>query len=516
MYPDTHAAVHPDRPAVVLAESGAVLGYRALAEQSARLANVFRAEGLRKGDTVALLTDNALPAYEVYWAAVRSGLYLAAVNSHLGPDEAAYIVADSGAKALVVSAAIGELATEVARRVRVPVRLAFGGQVEGFDDYAKVVANASASVPEDQPAGADLLYSSGTTGRPKGIKVALPSHQIDEPGNILLPLLQAKYGFSAGMVYLSPAPVYHAAPLRFGACVHAVGGTLVMMERFEAEAALRAIERYRVTHSQWVPTMFVRMLKLPESGRSRYDLSSHQVAVHAAAPCPVEVKHEMMSWWGPILHEYYSSTEGAGMTFIGPEEWLGKPGSVGREGLGVVRICAEDGSVLPAGSTGTVYFERDEPAFEYHNDEPKTRSARHPGHPNWATNGDIGRLDDDGYLYLTDRAAFTIISGGVNIYPQETENVLALHPAVHDVAVIGVPDAELGEVAKALVQPESTAEPGPELAEELLAHVRARIAHYKAPRSVDFVTDLPRTPTGKLLKHELRARYRDTAPDQRG
>ncbi|HVV07649.1 acyl-CoA synthetase [Amycolatopsis sp.] len=508
MYPGTFAATQPDRPAVVMAGSGERLTYRELDERSTRLANGLAAAGLRRGDTVALLTDNSPRAYEVYWAALRSGLYVAAVNSHLSAPEVAYIVGDAQARALVVSAALRELADEAGRQLPdVEIRLAYNGSVDGFDDYERFLAGASPIAPADQPCGADMLYSSGTTGRPKGIRVELPDRQVDEPGDTLSPLLVAMYGFGEDTVYLSPAPVYHAAPLRYGASVHRVGGTVVMMERFDPDAALRAIEKYRVTHSQWVPTMFVRMLKLPEEVRTRYDLSSHRAAVHAAAPCPVDVKRAMIDWWGPVIYEYYSSTEGIGMTFADTGEWLARPGTVGRAALGIVRVCDDDGRELPTGEIGTIYFERDEVPFTYHRDPEKTRQAQHPGHPTWCTNGDVGYLDEDGYLYLTDRKAFMIISGGVNIYPQEIEDALALHPAVLDVAVIGVPDEEMGEAVKAVVQPAPGATPGPALAAELLEYVRARIAHYKAPRTVDFVGELPRTPTGKLVKRRLKERY---------
>ncbi|MBF6183837.1 acyl-CoA synthetase [Nocardia farcinica] len=509
MYPGAHVDSFPDKPALIMAESGEVLTYRELEDNSVRLARHLRAAGLRPGDHLALLSGNDPKVYEVYWAALRSGLYITAVNRHLSPSEISYIVDDCGARALIVSAALAESAEKVvAETPAVEIRLAFGGDVPGHASYEDALAASSPEPLSDQPRGADMLYSSGTTGRPKGIKQPLPQRQVgDAPGDTYTAIFGPLYGFGTETVYLSPAPLYHAAPLRFGGVVHALGGTVVVMEKFDAEAALAAIERYRVTHSQWVPTMFVRMLKLDEQVRTRYDVSSLKVAVHAAAPCPIDVKRAMIDWWGPILHEYYASTEANGATFIDSEQWLRKPGSVGKAGLGVIRICGEDGKELPTGEVGTVYFEREDVPFAYHNDPAKTADAVHPDHPTWTTTGDIGYVDDEGYLFLTDRKAFMIISGGVNIYPQEIEDALALHPKVFDVAVIGVPDEEMGESVKAVVQPAPGADPGPDLAAELRDYLRERIAHYKVPRSFDFADDLPRTPTGKLVKGKLRARY---------
>ena len=387
------------------------------------------------------------------------------------------------------------------------LRLAYGGPVKDHDSYEETIAAASAVPFANQPYGATMLYSSGTTGRPKGVRPPLPDHQVSEPGDALVVLAGQFFGVNAGSVYLSPGPIYHAAPLRWCGTVQALGGTVAMMKRFDAEQALQAIQDRRVSHAQFVPTMFVRMLQLPQDVRDRYDTSSLRVAIHAAAPCPVEVKQKMIDWWGPVLVEYYAGTEGNGMTAIDSGTWLSKPGTVGRAIYGAVRICADDGTELPPGTTGIVYFERDEVPFAYHNDPDKTRAAQHPARPAWTTLGDIGYLDEDGFLFLTDRKAFTIISGGVNIYPQETENALALHPAVYDVAVIGVPDPEMGESVAAFVQPAPGAVPGPELEQEIIAFVNSKIASYKAPRTVRFVDNLPRSEAGKLMKSELRARY---------
>jgi long-chain acyl-CoA synthetase len=510
MYPGTHAVTTPDKPAVVMTGSGDSLTFRELEEGSARLARYLHEQGLRRGDVVALVSENTPRVFEVYWAARRSGLYITLVNVHLSAPEAAYIVRDCGAKALVVSAGVAGLAAAIGEVVDAPLKLAFGGPIPGstaYRDYADELAGVSAEPLPEQPRGADMLYSSGTTGRPKGVKPVLPEAAVDEPGDTYIDTFGPMYSFGPDTVYLSPAPLYHAAPLRFSATVQALGGTAVIMERFDPEAALAAIDHFEVTHSQWVPTMFVRLLKLPQPVRETYGHASLRVAVHAAAPCPPEVKEAMIDWWGPVLYEYYAATEANGITFVTSEEWLQRKGTVGRAGLGTVRVCDDAGALLGPFEIGTVYFERDVRPFEYHNDPERTAAATHPGHPTWTTTGDLGFLDDEDYLFLTDRKAFTIISGGVNIYPREVEDVLVGHPAVLDAAVIGVPDEEMGESVKAVVQPIPGLDADPELAAELIEYVRERIAHHKAPRTIDFTDFLPRTPTGKLVKQELRDRY---------
>ncbi|MFD6858504.1 AMP-binding protein [Rhodococcus sp. NPDC060090] len=509
MYPGNFVATTPDKPAIVRPAAGESLTYRQLDESSVLLAKYLRGLGLKPGDHLALISDNDLRVMEVYWAALRSGLYITVVNWHLTASEAAYVVDDCGAKALIVSAnAVGAVDLSAGAYPNVEHRLVYGGELAGFEDYDRALGRFDTTPLDDQPRGQDMLYSSGTTGRPKGIKPKLPDGQVQDIPDPYTAVFAPMYGFDSDTVYLCPAPLYHAAPLRFCGTIQSVGGTVILMDRFDAEEALALIDRYEVTASQWVPTMFVRMLKLPEEIRAKYDVSSMKVAIHAAAPCPPEIKRAMIEWWGPVINEYYASTEGSGATFINSEQALAHPGSVGRDGvMGLVRICGEDGRELPTGSIGTVWWERDERPFEYHNDPEKTEKATHPDHPTWTTSGDIGYLDDDRFLYLTDRAAFMIISGGVNIYPQESENVLTLHPKVFDVAVIGVPNEEMGEEVKAVVQLAEGVEPGPEVEQELLEYVRSAVSHFKAPRSIDFSDDLPRTPTGKLVKHKLRARY---------
>ncbi|HZC16138.1 MAG TPA: acyl-CoA synthetase, partial [Caulobacteraceae bacterium] len=428
------------------------------------------------------------------------------VNRYLPPDEAAYIVADCGAKAIITSYEKRETAAGLSDLIPgCPIRLMVGETIPGWESYEAALASASPEPLAEEWIGDSMLYSSGTTGRPKGILRPLPERTAAE--GFALRQTANPYNYGPETIYLSPAPLYHAAPLAFVLGVLAWGGTVVMMERFDAEQALSLIERYRVTHSQWVPTMFVRMLKLPEENRAKYDLSSLMIAVHAAAPCPVEVKRRMIEWWGPIVFEYYAGTEGSGSTNITSEDWLLHPGSVGKAALGVLHICDEDGNDLSPGEAGLIYFEREAPTFEYHNDPAKTRAARHPRHDNWNALGDVGYLDPDGYLYLTDRQAFMIISGGVNIYPQAIEDALITHPKVADVAVFGVPDAEMGEAVKAVIEPAPGEEPDEALAAELMAYARSKVAHYMAPRSVDFIAEMPRLPTGKLYKRLLKDAY---------
>ncbi|WP_200182745.1 AMP-binding protein [Tomitella biformata] len=505
MYPGNFVLSTPDKPAIIRPSTGEQLTYRELEERSRKLAHYLHSAGLRPGDHVAMFSDNDIRVLEIYWAALRSGLYITAVNWQLTPEEAAFVISDCEATALFASAKASKVVNVALPGVA--HKVAFGGAVEGFTDYEAIITGQADEPLTDQPRGQDMLYSSGTTGRPKGIKPALPDGQVGEIPDPYTAVFAPLYGFDADTVYICPAPLYHAAPLRFCGMVNSVGGTIVLMDHFDAEESLRLIDEYKVTHSQWVPTMFVRMLKLPQEARERYDVSSMRCAIHAAAPCPAEVKRQMIEWWGPVINEYYASTEGAGATFINSAQALAHPGSVGLSALGSVHICDENFAELPAHEIGTIFFEREQMSFEYHNDPEKTAGAQHPDHPNWSTSGDIGYVDEDGFLYLTDRAAFMIISGGVNIYPQEAENALTLHPKVFDVAVIGVPDEEMGESVKAVVQLAPGVEPSDEVAAELLEYVRAQVAHYKAPRSLDFTDELPRTPTGKLVKHRLKALY---------
>ena len=511
MHPGSHAQNTPDKAAAIDARTGEVLTYADLDARSNRLAQLLWAEGLRPGDHIAVFLENHIRYFEVAWAAFRSGLYLTTVNRYLTGPEAAYIVEDCGAVVLVSSRAVHAAASEIPEHTKGCRRfLVVDGAPESgssrFESFEQAVDVYPAEPLAEQPLGEFMLYSSGTTGRPKGIAHPLSGRSVST-GLPMAVTVGRLFGVDADTVYLSPAPMYHSAPIGFSTAVQSLGGTVVMMDRFDALEALGALEKYAVTHSQWVPTMFSRMLKLPDEERVRFDLSVHRVAIHGAAPCPRRVKEAMFAWWGSILHEYYGGTESNGLTYVGPEAWLSHPGTVGRAVLGKIHICNEEGAALPNAEAGLVYFERKRVPFSYHKDPSKTRSAQHPAHPTWTTLGDIGYLDDEGYLYLTDRASFMIISGGVNIYPQEIENELIMHPKVEDVAVIGVPNSEFGEEVKAVVQTIAGVEADSALAVELIAFARERLAPFKCPRSVDFELELPRLPTGKLYKRLLKDRY---------
>ena len=508
MYPGKWGIEFPDKPAVVHAVTGEAVTHGQLNERSNRLAQLLWGQGLRRGDHIAVFMENNLRFFEVVWAAFRSGLYITTVNRYLTAEEAGYIVDNCEAQALIASAHLGSVAAEIPPFAsRCHTWLMVDGVVDGYEPYEESIAAFPATNLAEEPAGTFMLYSSGTTGRPKGIVRPPPDQMIHEDPGPLTAVLKMLWAFDESTVYLSPAPLYHSAPISFCIAIQTLGGTVVMMPRFDAVGALRAIEEHRVTHSQWVPTMFSRMLKLTDEDRLGFDLSSHKVAIHAAAPCPEAVKLRMLDWWGPILYEYYAGTEFNGLTHVTPQEWLEHPGTVGKPLVGVIHICDEDGEELPVGEAGIVYFEMPQLPFEYYKDSEKTRSAQHPEHPTWTALGDVGYVDGDGFLYLTDRATFMIISGGVNIYPQEIEDAMIMHDKVLDVAVVGVPDEEMGEAVKAVVQLAEGVPESDELAAALLAYTRDRIAHYKCPKSIDFIDELPRLPTGKLYKRLLKDKY---------
>jgi acyl-CoA synthetase (AMP-forming)/AMP-acid ligase II len=504
MFPGSYAETQPDRPAYIMAGTGEVITYRELDDEANRLSQFFRSVGLQPGDHMAFCLENHPRFLAIAWGAQYAGLYYTAMSSRLTTEETGYIINDCGAQVFITSRYKADVAAELADRMpNVKSRLILDGELEGYEPYDRVISDQPAMPLPDRVAGKDMLYSSGTTGQPKGVKPSAPSEPIDAPTPVAV-LGQLLLGYREDMVYLSPAPLYHAAPLRFSMAVHQAGGTIIVMEHFDAEETLALIEKHRVTHSQFVPTMFVRMLKLPTEVRSRYDVSSLETAVHAAAPCPIEVKEQMIEWWGPVIHEYYAGTEGNGFVYTNSEDWLAHKGSVGKALVGTIHILGEDGEELPVGEEGTIYFESDA-EFEYHNDPEKTAQSRESH--GWTTLGDVGRVDDDGFLYLTDRKSYMIITGGVNVYPQEAENVLAMHPKVLDVAVIGVPNEDFGEEVKAIVQPVDQADAGPELERELIAYCRERLADVKCPRTVDSRDELPRHPTGKLYKRLLKDEY---------
>lgn len=499
------AVATPDKPAIIMYPSGTVVTFGELEARANRLAHLFRDAGLVEGDAVAILMENNQHMHAVMWAARRAGLYYVPINTHLTAAEAAYIIDNSSAKAIVGSGKLVE--TLAGLEAELPnglpaVRIIADGSLEGWQSYPECVAGQPDTPIDDEIEGDLLQYSSGTTGRPKGIKRALPHVPPSEAPGLMAALVQ--FWMHPDAVYLSPAPLYHTAPSVWSMQTQAGGITTVVMEKFDAEGALDAIATHKVTHGQFVPVMFTRMLKLPEEVRASYDVSSLQRVMHAAAPCPVDIKKQMIDWWGPIVDEYYASSEAHGSTLIFAEDWLTHPGSVGKPMAGAVHILDDDGNELPPGHPGEIYFEGGND-FEYLNDPEKTKGSRDPR--GWKTVGDIGYLDEEGFLYLTDRRHHMIISGGVNIYPQEAENLLVTHPKVMDAAVFGIPDDEMGQQVKAVVQTVDPADATDGFADELIAWLRDRLAHYKCPRSISFEAQLPRTDTGKLYKQELIAKY---------
>ena len=444
-----HAIERPDDVAFRISTSAETVTFAQLEMRANQGAHVFRQLGLNRGDHIVILMENRREFLEICFAADRTGLYYTTASTHLTDDEILYIIQDCHASLVLVSDTLADRILTFTDQLRRDCQVMVIGQNDGaLPSFSELSASAPVTPIPDESQGLDMLYSSGTTGRPKGVKWALPEQPVGS-SSMLIELLSGLFGYDKATRYLCPAPLYHAAPLRHTMVTLRTGGSAVIMPKFDAETALALIEAESITHSQWVPTMFVRLLKLPEEIRRRHSLSSMSMAVHAAAPCPVDVKHRMIDWWGPIIHEYYAGTENNGFTAITTHEWLSHVGSVGRAKLGVIHICDEDGTEMPMGAEGEVFFENGH-QFEYHNDADKTQSSRNAR--GWTSLGDIGRLDHEGYLYLTDRKSFVIITGGVNIYPQEVENLLIQHEAVLDVAVIGVPNEDFGEEVKAVVQ----------------------------------------------------------------
>ena len=504
-YPGWHAERRPDAIAVIDAASGLSRSYgdvEALANQVSRL---LRRLGLEPGDHVALWFDNDLDYPAIWWGVRYAGLYFTLISTRLTPAEAAYVVKDSGSRVLLMGQRLEREHCATLRSLVAPeVRLV--ADVEGADGLRALLAGEASEPLDDRVDGQPMLYSSGTTGQPKAVKRAFSGDAIGT--SIATVAMAQRFGIDESAVYLSPAPLYHAAPFGYASGALALGATLVLMEKFEAKAFLEAVERYGVTHTQVVPTMFVRLLGLSEGQKAASDHSTLRCVIHAGAPCPVPVKEQMLEWWGPIIHEYYSGTEYVGFTYCSPEEWLAHRGTVGRPLGCEVHITDDDGQELPTGEIGAVYFSGSG-GFEYHNDSGKTNDSYLPN--GWATFGDIGYVDEDGFLYLTDRKANMMIVGGVNVYPQEAENLLITHPSVADAAVFGIPHEEMGEEVKGVVEPAPGVLADADLERELIAFCREHLASVKCPRSIDFSYELPREPNGKLLKRKLRDSYRNDA-----
>jgi len=514
-HPSITAQTYPHKPAIIMGDSGEMVTYRELDERSNQGAQLFRLLGLKAGDHIGMMLENNPQFLQIAWAAQRSGIIFTPISTHLKQAEAAYILENCGAKVFIGSLALAETCGRIVADAPGDIGHFYmvGGIKPGFESWEEAIDIMPTTRIDDESNGAAMLYSSGTTGQPKGVFVPPLDTDVNTP-HPLVTSMGAAFGFSDETVYLSPAPLYHAAPLHYNMMVLFQGGTSVVMEQFDAERALQLIEEQRITHSQWVPIMFIRMLKLPQEVRERYDVSSMQFAIHAAAPCPIEVKEKMIEWWGEVIVEYYAASEGAGVTIIDSANWLTHKGSVGPALVGEIHVLDDDGNELPAGEIGTIYFSGEQARFEYHNEPEKTAGAYNDR--GWATTGDVGYLDKDGFLYLTDRKNFMIISGGVNIYPQEIENLLVGHDKIADVAVFGIPNEEFGEEVKAVVEPMNWADATDETAIEILEWLRERLSHIKMPRSLDFHPKLPRMDNGKLYKRHLAEEYRGGARSDEG
>ena len=503
----TTAQTAPDKPAIIMGNSGEVITYRELDECSNRVAQLLRSHGLQRGDHIGMMIENDRQFLEIVHGALRSGIVFTPISTHLREEEALYILENCKAKLFIGSKKLSAVAEKlVGAAPDVEHYYMINDVVAGFQSWEEAVAAMPCTEIADQSVGTPMLHSSGTTGQPKGVLAMNEMVDIHE----VHPNMQAfagVFGIDENTVYLSPAPLYHAAPMHYNNLILAMGGTTVVMEKFDAEKALQLIEKYQITHSQWVPIMFIRMLKLDEEIRSAYDMSSLKVAIHAAAPCPIEVKQQMIDWWGPVIFEYYAGSEGSGMTIIDSASWLTHRGSVGPAIVGEIHICDDDGNEMPQGEIGTVYFANG-PRFEYHGEPEKT--AKSYNEQGWSTLGDVGYVDEDNFLYLTDRKDFMIISGGVNIYPQEIENLLITHAKVADVAVFGIPNEEFGEEVKAVVQPADWAHATDNVAHELMEWCKEHLSHVKVPRSIDFMKELPRMENGKLYKRHLADAYKSS------
>jgi long-chain acyl-CoA synthetase len=504
-HPRAIAAVTPDKPALIMVDQGQSITYGDLVRRSDQVGHLFASLGVRQGDTIAIMIENHVRYPELMWGAKNSGIRYVAVSTHLNGADAAYVIGDCGATLLVSSKACATLAVEaIAGLTDLPTLLMIDGAVEPFQSYEALLSDQPDAPITGRMRGPSMLYSSGTTGRPKGVRTDFPEVPPETPPQRLAMLIE-QYGFGPGTVFVNPGPYYHAAPGRMMVSIHRTGGTVLGFRAFDPESVIRAIDDFGGTHGFFVPTMFGRMLALPKAIRDDAKTATMQHAIHGAAPCPQHVKRAMIEWWGPVISELYGGTEAFGHSFITSEEWLAHPGSVGRPAKGcTLRITGRDGKEVSVGEQGRIMM-KNGMNVAYHGDAAK--SAALYDETGFASLGDIGYVDAEGYLYLTDRESHMIIVGGVNVYPQEAENILLEHPVIADVAVIGVPDADMGEAIRAIVQLKPEYDASEALGLDIVAFCRDRLSLHKCPRAIDFVSELPRNEAGKLVKRVLRERY---------